>query len=88
VNDTGAGTLQARAGSKLMVYWIGLFLPDSAMPVTVNYSVTENDGSRAIRMDTKSSVPLSFYLWKYKKRANAIADALLQGVTSKLGIPA
>ena len=60
-----------------MACWIGLFLPDNAMPVKVNYTVTDNAESRSIQMHTKSSVPLALYMWKFKGRANAIADGLL-----------
>jgi hypothetical protein len=85
VKQAGSGSLEAKAGNKLLVYWIGLYLPTSKMPVKVNFNVTENAGSRTIQMHTESSVFLSFYFWKYKRRANEIADALSQGVASKLG---
>jgi hypothetical protein len=85
VKQAGSGSLEAKGGNVLMTYWIGLILPDSAMPVKVQYTVTESAGSRTIQMHTKSHVFLALYLWKFKKRANAIADGLSQGVASKLG---
>jgi hypothetical protein len=85
VAPAGSGSLEAKGGNMMMAYFMGLFLPDSAMPVKVNYAVSDSGSSRTIQMHTKSSVPLALYLWKFKHRANAIADGLSQGVASKLG---
>jgi hypothetical protein len=80
-----AGSLEAKAGSAFMMYWIGLIAPESSVPVKVNYTVTESGGTRNVQMYTRSNVPLAFYFWRYKKRANTIADALAAGVGAKLG---
>jgi hypothetical protein len=85
VAPAGSGALEGKGGNMMMAYFMGLFLPDSAMPVKVTYTVSDSGGSRSIQMHTKSSVPLALYLWKFKHRANAIADGLSQGVSAQLG---
>jgi hypothetical protein len=84
VKQNGSNELEAKKGGKFLIYWLGLFLSASRMPVRVRYTVTEKDGRRTIQMHTQSSVPLAFYVWKYKKRANTVADALKQGVAGQL----
>jgi len=85
VTQTAPGTLEAKAGSALMTYWIGLYMSHKSMPVKVAYTVADNGASRTINMHIKSSVFLAWYTWKFKKRANELADALSQGVSAKLG---
>ncbi len=84
VKKTGNASLEGKGGNKLIVYWIGLFLPNSSMPVKVNYNVTESGGARTVEMHTHSGLLLAFYRWKFKACANHIADALKQGVAAQL----
>lgn len=85
VTETSPTSLQAKGGSAFMAYWMGLYLNSRSMPVTVDYSVSDNGSSRTIQVHTKSGVIFAWYKWKFKHRANDITDGLLQGLDSKLG---
>lgn len=84
VHDAGPDTLEAKGGSKLITYWIGLIIPSSNMPVKVTYKVTDNGSNRTVNIHTKSSLFLALYTWKFKARVKEVTDGLLQGLNSRL----